>query len=289
MNIGRAIAFCLGVYTLLSLPGLENLWWIDIRPLSRWLLAVPGVVFCVHGVLGRWRCAVTVAVGALMVFVIVNGIHFYALGLDAKVPVPFSLVVLALLALMIRAPRTRWPRLAAAATMVALGLGLPLGQVFFFGRTSYARPADVIVVFGARCYADGRPSQSLLDRVRTGCRLYRAGLAPRMFLSGGPGDGAVHETEAMRDVALAEGVPAAAIALDRDGLSTWATVRNTGPGRILAVSHFYHLPRIKLVYRRAGRTAFTVPADEAYTVRQTPYLVAREVAGFWWYFLRTLA
>ena len=35
--------------------------------------------------------------------------------------------------------------------------------------------------------------------------------------------------------------------------------------------------------------AYTVPAEEAYTVRQTPYLVAREVAGFWWYYLRSLA
>jgi vancomycin permeability regulator SanA len=292
MNIRRATALCLGTYTLLSLSGQENLWWIDIRPLPQWLLAIPGVVFCVHGVLGRWPRAFTAAVAGLMVVAIVNVLHFYALyslDLDAGVPVPFSLVVLALLTLMISAPRTRRPRLAAVAIIVALTLGLPLAQVFFFGRTSYARPAARIVGFGARCYADGRPSQSLVDRVRTGCRLFHAGLAPRLFLSGGPGDGAIHETEAMREVALSEGVPAAAITLDRKGLSTWATVHHTGPGRILAVSHFYHLPRIKLAYRSKRRVVYTVPADETYTVRQTPRLVAREVAAFWWYYLRSLA
>ncbi|MHC4817055.1 MAG: hypothetical protein ACYTF8_03190, partial [Planctomycetota bacterium] len=187
MNIRRAIALCLGAYTLLSLSGQENLWWIDIRPLPTWLLAIPGVVFCVHGALGRWPRAFTATVAGLMVVAIVNVLHFYALGLDAGVPVPFSVVVLAPLVLMISAPLTRRPRLAAAAAVVALGLGLPLAQVFFFGRTSYARPADRIVVFGARCYADGRPAQSLVDRVRTGCRLFHAGLAPRLFLSGGPG------------------------------------------------------------------------------------------------------
>ncbi|MHC4974887.1 MAG: YdcF family protein [Planctomycetota bacterium] len=288
MNIRRAIALCLGTYTLLSLPGHENLWWIDVRPLPQWLLAIPGAVFCIHGALGRWPRAFTLAAATLMVVAIVNVLHFYALRLDAGVPVPFSAVVFALLILTLAAPPTRRPRLAAAVTVVALGLGLPLMQVFFFGRTSYARRADVIAVFGARCYADGRPSQSLVDRVRTGCRLYHEGLAPRLFLSGGPGDGTFHETDAMRDLALAEGVPAAAITLDRDGLSTWATVDHTGPGRVLAVSHFYHLPRIKLAYRRSGRTAYTVPADETYTVRQTPRLVMREVAAFWWYYLRSL-
>lgn len=289
MNIRRAIALCLGAYTLLSLAGHHNLWWIDARPLPQWPLAIPGVVFCVHGALGRWPRAFTFTAACLMVVAIVNVLHFYALRLDAGVPVPFSAVVLALLFLMLAAPQTRRPRLAAAGIVIALAVGLPLCQVFFYGCTSYARRADVIVVFGARCYADGTPSQSLVDRVRTATRLYHAGLAPRLLLSGGPGDGAVHETEAMRDLALAGGVPADAITLDRDGLSTWATVRNTGPGRILAVSHFYHLPRIQLAYRSSGRKAFTVPADETYTVRQTPYLVAREVAGFWWYYLRSLA
>lgn len=284
MNLRRAIALCVGGYVLLSLPGQENLWWIDIRPWPQWLLAIPGVVFCVHGALGRWRRAFTACVAALMVVAIVNVLHFYTLDLDAGVPVPFSAVVLVLLYFMLAAPETRRPRWAAVGVVLALAVGLPLSQVFFFGRTSYARRADVIVVFGARCYADGTPSQSLVDRVRTATRLYHEGLAPRLLLSGGPGDGAVHETEAMRDLALAEGVPAKAIALDREGVSTWATVEHTGPGRVLAVSHFYHLPRIQLAYRGSGRKAFTVPAEETYTVRQTPYLVAREVAAFWWYY-----
>jgi hypothetical protein len=43
-------------------------------------------------------------------------------------------------------------------------------------------------------------------------------------------------------------------------------VRNTmaflhgRPATILAVSHFYHLPRIKMTFQRSGAGVFTVPA-----------------------------
>jgi vancomycin permeability regulator SanA len=180
----------------------------------------------------------------------------------------------------------RHPRLAAAATVALLGIGLPLSQTWFFGKTDYRREADAIVIFGARVYADGRPSDSLADRVRTGVELYHGGLAPRIVMSGGPGEGATHETEAMRDLAIELGVPADAIELDRGGLDTRSTVANTRAPRVLAVSHHWHLPRIKMAYRQAGRTAYTVPARESYVIRQTPYLMAREVAAFWWYWAR---
>jgi hypothetical protein len=53
-------------------------------------------------------------------------------------------------------------------------------------------------------------------------------------------------------------------------------------------SEFYHLPRIKLAYQRAGWDVFTVPAKESYLLRQMPYNMAREVAAMWVYYLRPL-
>ena len=170
-----------------------------------------------------------------------------------------------------------------------------LAQMFFFGKTDYRRPADAAVVLGARVYADGRPSDALADRVRTACQLYREGLVRRLVFSGGLGDGAIHETEAMKRMATALGVRAEDIWLDKAGVNTQATVRNTEAvfaqwhaSRILVVSHAYHLPRIKLAYLRDGWDVFTVPAKESYLLRQMPYNMAREVAAMWVYYLRPL-
>ncbi len=51
------------------------------------------------------------------------------------------------------------------------------------------------------------------------------------------------------------------------------------------MSHFYHLPRLKLLARREGREVYTVPADEERRIRGTPWFVAREAVAFWRYFV----
>ena len=178
--------------------------------------------------------------------------------------------------------------------IVAAAVLFPLGQMYFFGSTDYRRPADVIVVFGCLVRSDGVPSMALADRVRTGVELYQAGFADRLYFSGGPGEGTAHESEAMQQLAMQLGVPASAIDVDLEGLSTQATVRNmvardwgkgSGQPRVLAVSHFYHLPRIKLSFRRAGWEVFTVPATESRELYGLPRYLFREVLALWWYYL----
>ncbi|HEX3717598.1 MAG TPA: hypothetical protein VH595_06495 [Verrucomicrobiae bacterium] len=48
----------------------------------------------------------------------------------------------------------------------------------------------------------------------------------------------------------------------------------------LTILNFYHLPRIKLAYKRAGLEVYTVPARQAHLPRQIPFNMAREVAAF---------
>jgi len=279
MALRRAIFL---VFGSLSLTGGETLWWVDVRPLPQWLVALPGVILLLHALRpSALRRAATAAALLLAAVALANTIRYYTL--PSLPPLPLTLPVAGLLALAAFPPRRPRSPLAAAAIAAVLLALFPVAHVFTFGRASYARPADWIVVPGARCYADGRPTQTLAERVRTACGLYHAGYAPRLFFSGGPGDGATHETEAMRDLARRLGVPADAIELDRDGVSTRATLRHCPPGRLLVVSHFYHLPRIKMFARRLGREAYTVPAHEERRIRGTPWFVAREVAAFWWY------
>ncbi len=318
----RGVALFFGGFALLNLLGAlrssnfdANLWWIDLRTIPA-LMAQPLLFvsalcflgFAIRPEASRWRRRATLACALVLgVFASVNVVDFYLLlargGVGSRFPFSLSLFVAAALALIARANWSRhsWVSTRGDAFRVALVafacvICFPVAQMLCFGKTDYRRPADAVVVLGARAYADGRPSDALADRVRTACQIYRAGLAKKLIFSGGPGDGAIHETESMRRLAVKLGVNDADIILDEAGLNTQATVRNSEAVlsksrayRVLVVSHFYHLPRIKLAFQRDGWDVYTVPAKESYFLRQLPYNMAREVAALWVYYLRPLA
>lgn len=312
----RGIALFLGGFTLLGLaaelrtPGFDpNLWWLDLRALPvpvamacRVLLGALLMLWTVRPQAGPIRRALTwIALGGGLLVLVVNTVTVLALFGSGRVgsdfPVPASAVFavsLVVVGIGLRRPapaKTNGPVLAVAALVCALVF--PLLQVFCFGRTDYRRPADVAVVFGARVYADGRLSDAVADRVATAAELHRQGWVRELVMSGGPGDGDIHETAAMKAAAVRAGVPPSSIRCDEAGLSTAATVRNTAAGfsgqRVLAVSEYYHLPRIKLAYARAGVEVFTVPAEardwrRAWDLRS----VLREVPAFWVYLARAV-
>jgi uncharacterized SAM-binding protein YcdF (DUF218 family) len=232
----------------------------------------------------RHRAAALVLT-AFAVLALVNVAEFYALrarGLRAAA-LPFSLVTLAvLLGAVARTfhdgPDGRWGWRAAGAA-VASPL-LVLLHLFSFGATDYARPADAIVVFGAGVTPDGRPSLALADRVRHGIRLHREGLAPLLVLSG-----AADEVPVMRRLALEAGVREEALVLDPAGVNTYATLANLRIRRVVAVSHYYHLARIKLTASRLGIRCATAPCPMTRRLSKEPYYVAREVAAFATYYL----
>jgi vancomycin permeability regulator SanA len=291
------------------------LWWIDLRGLpavvATALLLVSSILlvgFALSPPCAVWRRTLTIAfAGVLGIAALANSAEFYALlargAVHAGIPIPLSLFICGALALILvanwRAPAVdRKPRslIRVLAVAAACAVCFPVAQMLFFGKTDYRRPADVAVVLGARVYADGRLSDALSDRVRTACQLYRTGLVRRLVMSGGPGDGTIDEPDAMKRAAIGEGVKAEDIWLDKAGVNTEATVRNTErlfqrwhATRILVVSHAYHLPRVKLAYQRDGWDVFTVPAKETYFLRQMPFNMAREVVALWFYYLRPLA
>jgi uncharacterized SAM-binding protein YcdF (DUF218 family) len=317
----RALALFFGGFSLLNFAGNfrlagfdANLWWIDLRaipglPAAVFLLVASAglVAFALRPPRSPWRRFLTGGIAfALGLASFWNILEYYSLLARGRVqtllPVPFSALVLTAMVLIFlansrRARPARPPRFSRAllTAFVACVLAFPIAQMFCFGKTDYRRAADVAVVLGARTYKDGRPSDALTDRVRTACGLYRDGLAKKIIFSGGPGNGSVSEPDAMRNLALRLGVKADDILIDNSGLNTQATVRNTtalfrqlGARRVLVVSHFYHLPRIKLAYQRAGWDVYTVPAKEPRFFWKMPYFVARETAAVWAYYLRPL-
>ena len=316
----RVLALFIGLFTLANLlggvlwPGVNtNLWWISFgHRLPAWftnsllaVCAVALVVFALRNRLPRQRAGFTAAIAvALALVALWNTVSFYRLLATGRIaagfPLPLSLMMCIALILIARAA---WLGARISASSQRLGtvfIGsagafalFPLALMLFFGNTDYRRPADAAVVFGAKVFPDGHLSDALADRIRTACGLYQAGLVKRLVLSGGPGPGATTEAEAMRRYALSHGVLAEDIFIDNQGLNTEATVRDTLPlfrewqaHRVLVVSHFYHLPRIKLAYERAGMEVYTVPARQGHFLGKLPIYMAREAAAFWSYYLK---
>ena len=89
-------------------------------------------------------------------------------------------------------------------------------------------------------------------------RLFEAGAAPLLLLSGG-GRHAAPEAEAMRALALAAGIPEAAILVEPRSRDTLGNARECalllrarGLRRVMLVSDRAHLPRAALLFRLAG-------------------------------------
>lgn len=153
-----------------------------------------------------------------------------------------------------------------------MGFSLPL--MFALGSTRDRWPDDAVVVLGAGVRADGTPRLALLDRTRTGAALVRAGSAPILTGSGGPGPAGTHECDAMAQIAADVGLAPEQIVLDRGGLGTGASARAVaalldlrGGRRVLVVSHAYHLPRARLAFERVGLDVHCSAARETRTLR----------------------
>ena len=320
LALARGTALFFGVYSLANAVATArssnpsaDLWWIDTRFLPGRVAAgfalAAAIVLVAYGSAPRmrpWRRVLTVATCvALACVALQNVTTFYRLwGAGAFQPgwvFPLSLLIALVFALLawavwaMRPPRRETAAqvvaaVAAALLVVAL---FPLAQIAFYGTSDYRAKADVAVVFGAKVNADDSLSTSLADRMNTAIALYRAGLVRRLFVSGGVGATGVDEAVAMKAAAVKAGVPSSAILLDHHGVDTDATVANTTEvferdhlKRVLAVSQFYHLPRVKLAYLAEGWDVRTVPAGTSTPIVQTPLYVVREIPAFWEYWLR---
>ncbi|MEN8150631.1 MAG: hypothetical protein ABFS86_12470, partial [Planctomycetota bacterium] len=181
--VSRAIALFSGGFLLLNVLGEllrggfdETVVLVDLRCgpflLTRLVLVSTAALLLAWAVRpepGRVRRAATAAAAGLLALVaLANTADFYghlARGLiEPPLPVPLSLPVAVGLVLVLRGvlrsapgevpPRSRRRDLAVLAGSGVLFALFPLLQITFFGSTDYRRPADAVVVFGAKAYAD---------------------------------------------------------------------------------------------------------------------------------------
>ena len=159
----------------------------------------------------------------------------------------------------------RWGALAALGLLA--GYGFILGWVVRVSRQDQRRPADAIVVLGAAHY-NGRPSPVLKARLDHALGLFRAGLAPRLLVTGGTRAGDTEsEAKVEHRFLIQHAVPESAVIALGVGHTTAETMsavvgwmKERGLGSALLVSDGFHLARLRLEARRLRLQAFTSPA-----------------------------
>jgi len=125
--------------------------------------------------------------------------------------------------------------------------------------------ADAIVVFAGGVGESGKAGGGSQERLNEAVELYRAGYAPYLVLSSGYVY-SFKEADQMRDLAIAQGVPASAIALELRSTNTYQNVtfvnevlRDHHWRSILLVSSPYHMRRATMVWHKLAPEITVTP------------------------------
>ncbi len=103
-----------------------------------------------------------------------------------------------------------------------------------------------IIVLGCGVWGS-TPTPLLSDRLDAAIALYKAGVAPKILMSGDHGQSNYDEVNVMRNYALEHGIPSEDIFLDHAGFSTYETMYRAnavfGISKAVVVTQKYHLYR----------------------------------------------
>ncbi len=133
---------------------------------------------------------------------------------------------------------------------------------------------DALVVLGGGVSPPARRSdfpdlESGADRIWHAARIYHAGKAPLLVLSGGtPSVTSDSEAQAMRAFLLDLGVPDASLLLEESSLNTNQNARNTAKllrdreiSRIILVTSAYHMGRARALFESEGLSVIAAATD----------------------------
>lgn len=155
-----------------------------------------------------------------------------------------------------------------------------------YGQSIYTvetvAPQRVAIVLGARVYSSGRLSGMLRDRVETAVALYKAGKVQKILMTGDNSSPHYNEPGAMKEHAVALGVPAEDIQPDYGGLRTYDSCYRArsifGVDSAIVVTQAFHLPRALYLCDQLGVSAIGVVADRrVYDPRSVAWSETREV------------
>jgi uncharacterized SAM-binding protein YcdF (DUF218 family) len=143
---------------------------------------------------------------------------------------------------------------ALVCGVIYVGVVFLLDRALPLSNTSAAH-FDTLIVLGNPAKRDGTPGPEMRERVLEGVREYRAGVAPRIIMTGGAAHNDYVEAHVMAELAEAQGVPAAAIVEESQAKDT---IQNAYYSvRIMQEHSWYsaevvssdgHLPRASLIF-----------------------------------------
>ena len=154
--------------------------------------------------------------------------------------------------------------------------------------------SDLIVVFGNKVEKTGLPSERLKRRLDKALKLYKDGTAKKIVVSGALGQEGYNEPDVMKKYLVDNGVADGDIVLDSAGFDTYSTVKNIramagvkSSSKIIAVTDYYHIPRAKMAFQKAGfnsiGTARANVAPETTDIKS----IIREFAAYYYYMFRS--
>jgi vancomycin permeability regulator SanA len=322
--LARGSALFLAIYVVLSLFAMLrahtynlNTWWIDLHFLpsivDAVLQALLALALFIFAIFSPSKFLLKLFLGLIFLlftaFAVINSLEVYLTAASGAIrlgfPIPFSLfialcfVLLTIAAVTKRSSDARPPVSVGARVRTVLvmllsvilaGILFPLGQVYCFGKTEYRARVEALVVLGAHALPDGTLTYPLQDRVDKAIELYEEEIAPILIMSGGVDADGTDEAQAMKDYAIARGVPAHAIIIDNKGNSTEASALDViqmadefGYTRLGAVSSYYHMARIKMLFLANGHDVYTFPATPIKESGNLAFNTVREIPGWWYY------
>jgi SanA protein len=163
-----------------------------------------------------------------------------------------------------------WQKLTVAIlALLAIALVVPLlmrasVSGFVASATKPLPHVDAIVVLGASVYR-GMPSPVLAERAQKAVALYRAGVAPKILVTGDNSSLSHDEVTPVRKYLLDEGVAPQDIFLDHAGLDTYSSMYRAkvifGANSVVIVTQDFHMPRALWLARALHLDAYGVVAQ----------------------------
>ncbi len=159
------------------------------------------------------------------------------------------------------------------------------------GLFSTYQTAEYAVVLGSKVDKSGRPSARLVARLERAIDIYRKGSVKKIIASGATGKEGYNEAITMEAYLRIQKIPRNDIIIDSLGYNTMATARNAkaivgNNTSIIVVSQYFHLPRARLAFRKAGFEKIGAAYPKYYELRDI-YSLVREVPAYILYLVKS--